>query len=69
MARQYQTVPGTEISIPVMSLGDKLGQMKIGSSHKNGSRDPELAVVKPPTLQEAKQVIKVCYGVSRFRFN
>ncbi|KAL4062906.1 HORMA domain-containing protein [Scleroderma citrinum] len=55
---QYHKVPGTDTVVPIMSLGDQLSKMCLGSS---GGRDPltdALKRGKVPTLGEVKRSLK-----------
>ncbi|KAL4074882.1 HORMA domain-containing protein [Scleroderma yunnanense] len=56
---QYHKVPGTDTVVPIMSLGDQLSKMCLGSS---GGRDPltdALKRGKVPTLGEVKRSLKL----------
>lgn len=57
---QYYTMPGSDVSIPVMSLGDDL--MNLSISGKKKTSDPVADATrkgKIPTLGEVKRSLKV----------
>lgn len=57
---QYYTIPGSDVTIPVMSLGDDL--MKLSISGKKKANDPVADATKKgklPTLGEVKRSLKV----------
>ncbi|KIJ17008.1 hypothetical protein PAXINDRAFT_113249 [Paxillus involutus ATCC 200175] len=56
---QYHRVPGTNIVVPIMSLGDQLSKMSLGRTGGDPMADA-LKRGKPPTLGEVKRSLKAC---------
>jgi meiosis-specific protein len=58
---QYHTLPGSDIAIPVMSLGEGLEKLTIDPKGRN-SEDPVAKAIrsgKAPTLRDVKMSLKV----------
>ncbi|KAH7908764.1 HORMA domain-containing protein [Hygrophoropsis aurantiaca] len=55
---EYKKLPGTNVTVPIMSMGDQLSNMSLGSSRR---RDPVADAMKQgkmPTLGEVKKSLK-----------
>lgn len=62
---QYHKLPGTDTTIPIMSLGEDLMKMSLKSSSKPADPAAEASKIgKTPTLGEVKRSLKVEYWTS-----
>ncbi|KAH7923473.1 hypothetical protein BV22DRAFT_1169347 [Leucogyrophana mollusca] len=65
----YQALPGTNIIVPIMSLGDQLSNMSLGTMKRADPVADAMKRGKMPTLGEVKKSLKCRYGNFKLFFN